>query len=347
MSGASSEEKNLPASQKKLRDARKKGQVSKSRDFVGALVLTAAVLFLIARAETLVDRLKDAMRTVMRIQNVPFAQALPQVAANLVEIALGTLLPLLGLILAMALLGGVIATQGVVLSLGPLKPKLSKFNPIKGFAGLFALKALIELGKGILKAGLLGAALSVALLGTLRSLPLMPACGVNCFETVISAKTKLLLGIGVGVFLSAGLADMLIQRWLFLRDMKMSKSEVKKEYKEQEGDPHVRNAHRRHRHEASNLPRTGLKRATILIRGRGVVVGMRYVASEGTAPVIVCRARDRQADLMLEAGAGLRIPIVADDWLAFDLAKRTPPGTILPSRYFDRAAQAIYSTLQA
>ncbi|WP_204280959.1 EscU/YscU/HrcU family type III secretion system export apparatus switch protein, partial [Serratia marcescens] len=68
-----------------------------------------------------------------------------------------------------------------------------------------------------------------------------------------------------------------IQRWLFLRDMKMSATELKREFKEQEGDPHVKGAHRRQRQESAGLPRTGLKQATILIRGQGVAVGLRYV----------------------------------------------------------------------
>ena len=346
MSGASSEEKNHPASRKKLQDARKKGQVAKSRDLVGALTLTAAAMVLAGQAGSLTERLRDAMRQALRLQNAPFAEALPQVAANLADLAAITLLPLLGLIFAMVVLASVLATQGVVVSLDPLKPKFSKLNPIKGLAGLFAAKALVELGKGLLKALILGAALFTIILETVRSLPLLPACGVPCLGSLIAANAKSLLQTTAGISLAAGLADVLIQRWLFLRDMKMSKSEVKKEHKDQEGDPHVRNAHRRHRQEAASLPRTGLDRATILIRGRGVVVGMRYVASEGTAPVIVCRARDERADAMLAAGAALRIPTVADEWLAVSLAKKVPPGTILPNRFFDRAAQAIYATMQ-
>ncbi len=188
----------------------------------------------------------------------------------------------------------------------------------------------MELGKGLLKALILGAALFTIVLETVRSLPLLPACGMPCIGSLIAANATSLLHTGAGISLAAGLADVLIQRWLFLRDMKMSKSEVKKEHKDQEGDPHVRNAHRRHRQEAASLPRTGLDRATILIRGRGVVVGLRYVASEGTAPVIVCRARNERADAMLAAGAELRIPTVVDEWLAVSLAKKVPPGMILP-----------------
>ena len=346
MSGGSSEEKNLPPSQKKLRDARKKGQVAKSRDLVSAFTLAGAALFLISGAETLAERLRESMRQALRLQTAPFAEALPQVSAALADLAALTLLPLLGLILAMVILASVIATQGVVVSLDPLKPKFSKLNPIKGLAGLFATKAWVELGKGLLKALLLGTVLFEGVFETVRILPLMPACGLDCLGSLIAARGRFLVATGVGLSLAAGLADVLVQRWLFLRDMKMSKSEVKKEYKEQEGDPHVRNAHRRHRQEAASLPRTGLARATILIRGRGVVVAMRYVASEGTAPVIVCRARGGQADTLLADGAALGIPAFADHGLAAALAKKVPPGTVLPNRYFDQAARAIYATMQ-
>ncbi|WP_204311179.1 EscU/YscU/HrcU family type III secretion system export apparatus switch protein, partial [Klebsiella michiganensis] len=81
--------------------------------------------------------------------------------------------------------------------------------------------------------------------------------------------------------------------------MKMSATELKREFKEQEGDPHVKGAHRRQRQESAGLPRTGLKQATILIRGQGVAVGLRYVAGQCGPPVIVCRAKGAQADVMV------------------------------------------------
>ncbi|KNY19787.1 EscU/YscU/HrcU family type III secretion system export apparatus switch protein [Methylobacterium sp. ARG-1] len=346
MSGDSSEEKNLPPSQKKLRDARKKGQIAKSRDFVGALGLAAAAIFLWTRGGALADRWREAMLQASNLQNDAFSVAAPQVGASLAELAAGTVLPMLGLVVATGILGSMVANQGIVLSLDPIKPKLEHLNPVEGFKRMFGVKALVELAKTLVKALLLGGTLLFVFLGTWNTLVLMPTCGTGCLGFVITTQTKLLLGIGVCAFLVAGVADVLIQRWLFLRDMKMSATELKREFKEQEGDPHVRGAHRRHRQEAAGLPRIGLKRATILIRGRGVAVGLRYVPEEGNAPIVVCRARGPQADVMIEAAAELNIPRAPDHGLASSLAKSVAPGSTLPNRYFDRTARVIFAAGQ-
>ncbi|MCJ2013134.1 EscU/YscU/HrcU family type III secretion system export apparatus switch protein [Methylobacterium sp. J-076] len=345
MSGDSSEEKTLPPSQKKLRDARKKGQIAKSKDLVAGLGLAAASLYLMARGGALTDRWREAMVQVFTVQNEPFSVAVPQVAAGLADLAIAMVVPMLACVLAAVVVGSVIANQGVVLSFDPLKPKLDSLNPIAGFKRLFGVKGVVELAKSLVKALLLGGSLFVVLRGTWRTLVLMPTCGLNCFSHVIGTQTKLLLGIGVGAFLAAGVADVLIQRWLFLRDMKMSLSEQKREFKEQEGDPHVRGAHRRHRQEAAGLPRTGLARATVLVVGRGVAAGLRYVASEGGVPIIVCRARGAKAEAMKAEAARRQIPHYADEVLASALALKVQPGHGLPNRYFDRGAKAIYSTM--
>ena len=347
MSGDSSEEKTLPPSQKKLRDARRKGQIARSRDLVSALGLVAAVAFLWSRSSGLTSEWREVILHADRLQNDAFAVAAPQIGASLADLAGRTVLPLLLLVTATGVVGSVLANRGVVFSLDPIKPKLENLNPVEGLKRMFGVKALVELAKTLVKALLLGGALLLVFLGTWNTLVLLPTCGVGCLGFVVGAQTKLLLAIAVGAFLAAGIVDVLIQRWLFLRDMKMSASELKREFKEQEGDPHVRGAHRRHREADAQLPRTGLRRATVLIRGRDVAVGLRYVPGESGVPVIVCRARGAAAEIMAAAAAELGIPRAPDHGLAAALAKRSPPGSNLPNRYFERAAKAIYATGQA
>lgn len=346
MSGDSSEEKTLPPSQKKLRDARNKGQIAKSRDLVSALGLAVATAFLWSRSGTLTNEWREVLLYADRVQNEPFSVAVPQVGASLAALASRTVLPLLAFVIAAGLVGSVLANGGVVFSLDPLTPKLDHLNPFAGLKRIFGVKALVELAKTLVKALLLGGALLLVFLGTWNTLVLLPTCGIGCLDFVVGTQTKLLFAIAVGAFLAAGILDMLIQRWLFLRDMKMSTSELKREFKEQEGDPHVRGAHRRHRQEDAQLPPTGLKRATILIRGRAVAVGLRYVPGEGGVPIVVCRAKGAQAEVMIEAAAELGIPRAPDHGLAASLVKTVPPGTALPNRYFDRAARAIYAAGQ-
>lgn len=347
MSDDSSEEKNLPPTQKKLRDARKKGQIAKSRDLVSALGLMAGVAFLWTRAGPLVDEWRQVLLNTARLQNDPITVSAPQVGATLAELAGYLVLPMLALVMATGVIGSMVANGGLVFSLEPIKPKFENLNPIDGLKRMFGLKALVELGKTLVKALALSGTLLLVFIGTWNTLVLIPTCGLGCMSFVVGTQTKLLLSIAVGAFLAAGIVDVLIQRWLFLRDMKMSATEMKREFKEQAGDPHVRGAHRRHRQESAQMPRTGLKRATILIRGRGVAVGLRYVPGEGGVPIIVCRAKGDQADVMIEAATELGIPRAPDHGLASALAKKVAPGSPLPNRFFDRAARAIHNAGQA
>lgn len=135
----------------------------------------------------LVGRWRAVLAQANDLQNDPFPQAAVRLTASLSDLAMRTVLPLLVLVLAAAIVGSVIANQGVVLSFEPLKPKLSHLDPVKGFGRLFALKAFVEPAKTMIKGGLLGTSLVIVVIGTWRSLILMPGCGMGCFEVVIAA----------------------------------------------------------------------------------------------------------------------------------------------------------------
>ena len=112
MSGDSSEEKTLPPSQKKLRDARNKGQIAKSRDLVSALGLAVATAFLWSRSGTLTNEWREVLLYADRVQNEPFSVAVPQVGASLAALASRTVLPLLAFVIAAGLVGSVLANGG-------------------------------------------------------------------------------------------------------------------------------------------------------------------------------------------------------------------------------------------
>jgi type III secretion protein U len=337
------EEKTLPASAKKLKDARKKGQVARSQDLVSAAGASAAIAFIWTRSGTIADQWREVLLLPDALQKEPFAVALNQLLAALATLCLRTVVPLLLAAAAAGIFASIVATRGFVFSLEPMKPKFDNLNPARGFKRIFGLKSWVELAKTIVKALLLGATLFVVVLGTWNTLMRLPVCGVTCIGFVVGSLTKLLLGSAIGAFLVAGLVDVLVQRWIFLRDMRMTPTEAKREFKDQEGNPQIRGAHNLQRQEAAAEPRLGVAQATLIVAGRDFAAGLRYIRGQTDVPLVVCRGRDDKAADILAASAGLGISVVTDAGLAKALATRVRLGAPVPSRYFERIAKAFFA----
>ncbi len=344
MSGDSSEEKSLPPSSRKLDDARKKGQISKSADLVGAASMMAAVGILWSRGPAIHQEWRDIVQMAAGMASEPFDVASRQIYVVLGRSAMVAVLPVLGAVVAAAVLAAIIANRGLVFSLEPMMPKLSNLNVITGLGRIFGMRSLIELIKTLVKAVALTVALIFVVAGTLNSLVRLPTCGDECVGSVFGSMAVYLLAIAGFFFIVVGVIDVLLQRWLFVREMRMTQSEAKREHKDQEGDPHIKNAHRRHRSEASHAPKVGLGEATILIIGKDCAVALRYVEGETRAPRVVVRVKTASAAEELRAKASaLVIPITENTQLARGLTRRIQIGQDIPARHFRAVAQAFYT----
>lgn len=339
----SSEDKNLPPSQKKLQDARRKGQVAHAAELVSAAGAIAAIGYLWSKASLLATQSEEMLTLATQLLNQPFDTALRQLLSALGSFTLRTVLPLLAVVVAAGLVTNVAVNRGFVFSLHPMIPKLENLNPIQGFKRMFGLRGWIEFGKTLLKAGLLGLALVLVLSGTGNSLVRLPICGIGCVPYVFGSIATALLAIGAIFFLVTGIIDLLVQRWLFMRDMRMSTSEAKREHQETEGNPLIRGAHRRHRQEALEGPRLGIGEATIVIMGEGSTIGLRYKPGQASAPYVVFRASGAAGDRFRAAAISRGIPIIEDGGLASALIRKVKLGGPVPPRFFERLARAFYS----
>ncbi len=340
-----SEEKKLPPTAKKLGDARKKGQIARSADFVSAVSTCTGLGYLWLNAGPIADEWHEALRLIDKLQGQPFNSAAQQALGVLTERAMATVGPFLGSVVAAAILAGFLANRGLVFSFEPIKPKLENMDPIKGFKRIASLRSLIELGKTLFKVFVLGTTVLFTVTGTWKTLVYLPACGMGCLYFVF-IELKLLIGIAAGAFLIGGLFDCLIQRWLFLRDMRMTETEAKRESKEQQGNPQLKGEHRRLGQEAANESPLGVHRATLIVRGRETLVGLRYVRGETGVPVLVCRGKGEAASQLLNEARALHLSIMDDHVLARRLFRRTKLGSAVPARHFEAVARALYAVGQ-
>ena len=339
---STSEEKKLPPTPKKLRDARKKGQSARSSDLVSGVSACAGFGCLWWRAGAIEDKWQETVRLVDKLQEQPFTSAVPQALSGLLELSIATVAPLLAAAVTAALLANVLANGGFMFASEPLKPKLEKLDPIKGLKRIVSKRSAIELGKTLAKVVLLGAIFFLTVTASWKALVYLPVCGMGCFGFVFT-EVKLLIGIAAGAFLVGGLADLLIQRWLFMQDMRMTETEAKRENKEQQGNPQVKREHRRLRQESANEAPLCISRATLILRGPATLIGLRYVRGETGVPVLVCRGEGEAASQLLGEARALRLNIVEDNVLARQLLGKARLGNPVPSQYFESVAKALYA----
>ncbi|MCQ8239610.1 EscU/YscU/HrcU family type III secretion system export apparatus switch protein [Rhizosaccharibacter radicis] len=331
--GGSSEDKTLPASAKKLREARKKGQVAKSKDFVSAVVTLAAMGFVVMQWNPIAARFSTLMTRAGDLSTLPLREALPPLTSQIADTAIAALAPLLLLVLMATIMASVISTGGLVLSLDPVMPKPEKLNPAEGAKKLVSAKGFIELIKSLFKLALLAAIAFSVIRSSLQGMVDLPVCGLNCTGYALHASMLPLAGAGALVFLVFGAGDMFLQRWLFLRDQRMSHTEMKNEHKNSEGNPQVKSAHKRERREAAGR-RSGLNQATFLVTGARVAVAMRYSAADTKVPMSVARAEGEEVTRFVQESRRLKLPAMHDPATARALFDKVQIGNTIPRDLF-------------
>ncbi len=343
MSQQPSEEKSLPPSAKKLRDARRKGQVVKSADLVTAMVMLACTLYIAISASAIVARIEGLIDLTARLYTEPFATLWPRLVTAAGEILVLSILPLVALSVLVVILTNVVASQGFVFAAEPVLPKAEKINPVEGFKRIFSVRGVTEFLKSLFKMTALAVALIVVYRLGLQALMESSRCGLGCVQGTFLALLQPLVITALLAFLIVGAGDVLLQRWLFRRDQRMTKTEQKRERKDQEGDPTMNQARRKQRREMHTLnAKLGVQHASLMVgTGDGWLVGIRYVRGETPVPVITCKANAAQAPALLESAYQRRIPRVDDPLLAEKIATRAGNGDPIPDGTFQQIADIL------
>ena len=343
MSKDQSEEKSLPATKKKLRDARKKGQIAGSRDVIVAAGTSAALAYLWFDADGIRKSLQDLLTVPPELYDRPLGEAASTIATASVTSLVWILGPLFAVVAGACFLGGMVSTRGLIFAIDPITPKPDRLNPVEGFKRLFSLKSLTELLKQIVKTLLLATAVMLILRAGLPGLLHAPACGVNCLAASFGAVVKPMLGAAIALFLFAALIDIGLQQFLFGREMRMTKTEHKRERKDQEGDPLIMQARKREvKALASGAARTGIRHATVLLTsGEEHAVGLRFVRGETVVPVVVCKGAGATARTLASMARQQGTPVLDDPELAARLHARIGVGRFITEDMFNAVARVL------
>ncbi len=322
MPADTSQEKTEDPTPKRLRDARKKGQVYKSRDLETVIVLIAAFGTLVILRPYLVSELERLMRlTFEAIARPDFETGLLYELGIASAITLAKVsIPFLVVVMLVAALVGFLQV-GPVFSVEPLKPQTKRLNAIENLKNMLKPKILFELAKNIFKVVVVFLIAFLVIKGMLEpflyslSVPLEGSAKLGGIIIV-----KFLLRFFI-VFLIIAILDLIMQRREYIKNLKMTKEEVKREYKEDEGDPLIRSQRRQiHMEMAMGDVRQQVKTADVVITNpTHLAVALRYDKETMVSPQIVAKGQRLFAEYIRELAEEFGIPTVRNIPLAWSL----------------------------
>ena len=190
-----------------------------------------------------------------------------------------------------------VGQYGFLLSLDSVKPDLKKINPVEGAKKIFSIRSLVEFLKSTLKVALLSLLVWLTLQGNLASLLRIPACGLDCVAPVSGLMLRQLMLVCAVGFLAIAVADYAFERHQHYKQLRMSKDEVKREYKEMEGSPEIKSKRRQFHQElqSSNL-RADVRRSSVIVANpTHVAIGIRYRRGETPLPLVTLKHTDALA----------------------------------------------------
>ena len=295
-------EKTEAATPKKLDEARDEGQVAKSTDMNTAIILIILFLGLRIFGGYMYDRLYGVFKTSFgnisdyTQDGITIPRAMNLLSYGFIEIVL-TVLPLVSLAVLGAFVVNVVQVKWKV-TFKPLKPKFSKLNPIKGFKNFFSKDKLVALLESVLKVVILFYVVYTSLsdqwglIVNIYQLDVIQAI-ILIVNEVINIAIKISF-----VFLVLAFADWAYRKWKFNDDMKMTKQEVKDEYKNSEGNPQIKSQIRSKMQEASRRRMMqSLPEADVVITNpTHLAVALKYDRDQAEAPIVIAKGADFLAE---------------------------------------------------
>ncbi len=345
----STEEKTLPATEKRKRDAREKGQLPRSRELSTAVVMGAGAALMIAWGDTLGRRAFSFMQSGLRFDAAALVDP-SRMASTIGNAMLSGLLIVAPIMLAtfFAALVAPMLIGGWNLSSKALQPDFSRLNPITGLGRMFSTNSLVELGKSIAKFLIVGLVAFISWWGARGELlglgvePSGQAIG-HGLGLVASSFIWMCAALGLIAFI-----DVPWQLFSYAKQLKMSRQEVKQEYKQSEGNPEVKGRIRRMQAELSQ------RRMMDKVPGADVIVtnpthyavALKYTAGKNRAPVVIAKGVDTVAAAIRELAGEHRIPMIEAPPLARALYRGCDLDDEIPAQLYAAVAQVLTYVFQ-
>ncbi|MCF0130686.1 MAG: flagellar biosynthesis protein FlhB [Pseudobutyrivibrio sp.] len=339
-----------PATAKKLKDARDEGKVAKSKELTAGFSLLIFFLSLKIFLGFMGNQFKESFAWIYGIiPDVVKMSGRGLTVTTITTIMNEALLKVLFILLPFLAIGFIVGFAGDLVQVGwkitakPLEPKLSKFNPINGFKRIFSKQSVFNLIKSLIKIALICYIAYTSIRDQANSLFILYEIGLNqalslIWDIIISTAIKISV-----IYVVIGLADYAFERFRFNKDMRMTKQEVKDEYKNTEGDPEIKARQRQRMREASmRRMMNDIPSADVVITNpTHLAVAIKYDRDEGIAPVVVAKGEDYLAMKIREKAAEADVPIMENKPLARALYATVDIGQQIPPELYQAVAEIL------
>jgi flagellar biosynthetic protein FlhB len=337
-------EKTEPATAKKRQDARKKGQVAKSMDLPAAFILLFSFLSFLMFGGYMKEKLVNIFRNVYENQlTMDITAANVQVLfVDLVQQGLIILAPIFILVVLVAFIGNY-AQIGFMFIGDPLMMKLNKINPIEGFKRIFSLRTVMDFLKSTMKMLIIGYVVYTTLMGEkAKLLGLGHAPLESTFSFIASVTLK--LGIKIGAILIVlAIFDFIYQKYEYEKSLKMSKQDIKDEYKKSEGDPLIKGKIRaKQRQMAMQRMMQEVPKADVIITNpTHFAVALKYDSNNMQAPTVIAKGADYVALKIKEVAKKNGIMTMENKPLARAIFAQVEIGDSIPAELFQAVAEVL------
>lgn len=336
-----SEKTERPTDQR-LRQAREEGNVAKSKDFTETVLMGGLLVYTLLVGPGIVRTLTEMMLLPGQLYGMPFRDALALLTVAVLDKAVELLLPFIGLVLFLGI--GVESLQtGFNVSFKAMAPKGERLDPIKNLKQVFSVKNAVEFIKSIFKLCVLSAVVYLVIRDAIAPLSKIPLAGMGA---VGMAFTDMMVQLTTWTFLAfatIAVLDFLWQRYQYTKSLMMSIEEVKQEFKQMEGDPHVKS----HRREfAKELILGDEAEATrdasvVVTNPTHLAVALYYEEGQTPLPMVLAKGEGAVAEAMKRVAEEEGIPIMRDVPLARALMSEAQVNQYIPSELIEPVAHLL------
>ncbi|MET3194480.1 flagellar biosynthesis protein FlhB [Bacillus sp. OAE603] len=337
-------EKTEKATPKKREETKKKGQVAKSVEINTAVILLSMFLFLLFGRQFLFDQFEHVMKDYL--EHNLLKDISNQNASSVLSKIYMQILILIGPFLGVAFIAAIVANisqVGFMFSTESIAVKFDRLNPIQGFKKIYSLRAIVELVKSLLKISIVGAATFYIIWQSKQELLNLPFISIReVAETIYNLVVK------SGIFASAslfilGVLDLFYQRFDFEKNIRMSKQDIKDEYKKSEGDPLIKSKIKQKQREiAMRRMMQEIPNADVIITNpTHYAVALKYDEEKRDAPFVIAKGVDFLALKIREIAKAHDIVTIENRPLARALYAQTDIGDEVPEEFFKAVAEIL------
>jgi flagellar biosynthetic protein FlhB len=329
---------------RRLEKAREKGQIPQSQELGSAATLVCLLGAAVLAGPWFVEWADEKVREGVSCRTEALS-SLPAFTAFMHERIVESMMIMAPFLLALTVGGtaAAILMGGLNFTPSALAPKLDQLNPVSGFKKLFSVESLVKLGLSVLKLIFIAVIVWIYLEDKMESLALLQWLEAG---ELLAAMGKLILGVTIRISLAIAviaLADVIYQKWQYIRRLKMTRQEVRDEHRDTEGPPEIRSKVRQKQFEAAmrRMLQEVPKANVVLVNPDHVAVAIRYEPKKMAAPVVVAKGGDHMCEKIKEIARSYGVPILRRPPLARELYARVKLGHPIPESLYTAVAEVL------